>query len=272
MPRWPADQTYGAIEAFSGALSSRATRCFPPETGRYLSPPRRADRRASRPARSGKPRPVRPARWSSRRREHRHGPLSRARGRPGTTGHLHRARRRSPRVLYKLALAFPNGQAQDAIVPLRSAVAMTTVSRGANLLGMCLRDRGRTTRPAALTRAVEINPASSPRARSSSTYRARGRQQDALDHSRRWPRSSPRTANGSSASGSRSARGRTDARDPTLGRAAEPTRTSRRSIRRSAGCGWMRRSRGTTRRAGQGIEALAPIAEAATASSEALTL
>ena len=52
---------------------------------------------------------------------------------------------RSPRVLYKLALAYyRNRQIEEAIAPLRSAIALDErLAEAHYLLGMCLRERVR---------------------------------------------------------------------------------------------------------------------------------
>ena len=69
---------------------------------------------------------------------------------------------RAPRILYKLALAYyRNGQAPLAIEPLRRAVALDERLVEAHyLLAMCLRDRKRDAEAVqSLTRALQINPA-----------------------------------------------------------------------------------------------------------------
>lgn len=68
---------------------------------------------------------------------------------------------RSPRVLYKLALAhFQNGQATQALDPLRQAIKMDNrFVEAYYLLGMCLRPTEPVEALRSLTRAVDLNPA-----------------------------------------------------------------------------------------------------------------
>jgi len=69
---------------------------------------------------------------------------------------------RSPRVLYKLALAYyRNAESERAIDPLRNAIEQSEdFTEALYLLGMCLRQSGQDEEAlATLARAVEINPA-----------------------------------------------------------------------------------------------------------------
>ena len=138
-----ADQTYGAIEAFSGALVLKSDSMLA-HLKRGDTYRRRGELTAAlrdlREAASLDPSAPRPVELL--------GDVNTAMGRYPRAAEHYRTfialDDRSPRVLYKLALAYyRNGQAQDAIGPLRSAVAMNDRFTEAHyLLGMCLRDRG----------------------------------------------------------------------------------------------------------------------------------
>src|SRR5688572_13991753 len=91
---------------------------------------------------------------------------------------------RVPRVFYKLALThYRNGQAASAIEPLRRAVAIEERFTEAHyLLGMCLRDRKQNDEALrALTRALEINPAfAAAREEMADLYAELGRNREAI--------------------------------------------------------------------------------------------
>jgi tetratricopeptide (TPR) repeat protein len=92
---------------------------------------------------------------------------------------------RAPRVLYKLALTYyRDGQVPAAIEPLRQAVAIDPrLAEAHYLLGMCLRER-RTYEDAirALTQAIEINPGlSAAREELGDLYLSRGRVREGLE-------------------------------------------------------------------------------------------
>jgi tetratricopeptide (TPR) repeat protein len=185
---------------------------------------------------------------------------------------------RSPRVLYKLALAYyRNGQAQEAIAPLRSAIAMNDRFTEAHyLLGMCLRDRGENEEALrALARASEINPAfAAPREELVDLFERAGRQQDALDQLEALAALEPARAERLVGVGLAYARwGRTDAAILTLGRAAERY-PDEPAVYTAIGRVWLDAAEPRNDRVAlsKAIEALQPLAAAATASSEALAL
>ena len=155
------DQTYEAIEAFSGALALKHDSMLA-----YLkrgdSYRRRGELSAAlrdlREATSLDPTATRPLELF--------GDVNVAMGRYARATEIYRRYLalddRAPRVLYKLALAYyRNGQTSLAIDPLRRAVALDDRFAEAHyLLAMCLRDQkheAEATR--SLARALEINPA-----------------------------------------------------------------------------------------------------------------
>ena len=272
-----ADQTYGAIEAFSGALALKGDSMLA-HLKRGDTYRRRGELTAAlrdlREAASLDPFAPRPVELL--------GDVNTAMGRYPRAAEHYRTfialDDRSPRVLYKLAVAYyRNGQAQDAIGPLRGAVAMNDRFAEAHyLLGMCLRDRGQGDEArAALTRAVQINPAFvAAREELVNLFERAGRQQDALDQLEALAALEPAHAERLVSVGLAYARrGRTDAAILTLGRAAERN-PNQPAVYTAIGRVWLNAAESRNDRValGKAIEALAPIAESATASSEALTL
>ena len=155
------DQTYEAIEAFSGALALKQDSMLA-----YLkrgdSYRRRGELSAAlrdlREASSLDPTATRPLELF--------GDVNVAMGRYARASEIYRRYvaldDRAPRVLYKLALAYyRNGQTKLAIDPLRRAVAFDDRFAEAHyLLAMCLKNQHRGADAAqSLTRALEINPA-----------------------------------------------------------------------------------------------------------------
>jgi len=275
------DQTYGAIEAFSGALAlkgdSMVAHLKRGDTYRRRGelPAALRDLRDAASLDPSAPRPVELL-----------GDVNTAMGHYQRAADYYRTfielDDRSPRVLYKLALAYyRNGQIQEAIAPLRSAIAINDRFTEAHyLLGMCLRDRGEHEEALrALTRASEINPAfAAAREELVDLFERAGRQQNALDQLEALAALEPARAERLISVGLAYARwGRTDAAILTLGRAAERY-PDQPAVYTAIGRVWLdaaepRNDRLADRVAlGKAIEALEPIAAAATASSEALAL
>jgi len=272
-----AEQTYGAIEAFSGALVLKSDS--------MLAHLKRGDTYRRRGELTAALRDLREATNldpSAPRPVELLGDVNTAMGRYPRAAEHYRTfialDDRSPRVLYKLALAYyRNGQAQDAIGPLRGAVAMNDrFSEAHYLLGMCLRDRGQNDEAQrALTRAVEINPAFvAAREELVDLFERAGRRQDALDQLEALAALEPTHAERLVSVGLAYARwGRTDAAILTLGRAAERN-PDQPAVYTAIGRVWLDAAepRNDLVALGKAIEALAPIAATATASSEALAL
>ena len=269
-PRWPQDQTFGAIEAFSGALAlkrdSMLAHLKRGDTYRRRGELTAAlrDLREAASARPDGPEPVELL-----------GDVNAAMGRYQRAAEHYRAfialDDRSPRVLYKLALAYyRNGQAQER--SSRCAARSPSNDRFAEahyLLGMCLRDREQNDEALrALTRAVEINPAFAAAREElvDLSSSGPGRSRTRSSSSKRWRRSSRRGR----AARQRRARLRAPGAAPMRPSSRSGARrsdipTSRRSIPRSAGCGSMPPSRGDDRVAlSKAIEALQPLAASAT--------
>jgi len=272
-----ADQTYGAIEAFSGALALKSDSMVA-HLKRGDTYRRRGELTAAlrdlRDAASLDPSAPRPVELL--------GDVNTAMGRYQRAAEHYRTfielDDRSPRVLYKLALAYyRNGQVQDAIAPLRSALAMNDRFTEAHyLLGMCLRDRGENEEALrALTRASEINPAfAAAREELVDLFERAGRQQAALDQLEALAALEPARAERLVSVGLAYARwGRTEAAILTLGRAAERY-PDEPAVYTAIGRVWLDAAEPRNDRVAlsKAIEALQPIAAAATASSEALAL
>ena len=271
------DQTYGAIEAFSGALAlkgdSMVAHLKRGDTYRRRGELTAAlrDLRAAASLDPSAPRPVELL-----------GDVSTAMGRYQRAADHYRTfialDDRSPRVLYKLALAYyRSGQVQEAITPLRSAIAMNDRFTEAHyLLGMCLRDRGEHEEALrALTRASEINPAlAAAREELVDLFERAGRQQDVLDQLEALAALEPARAERLISVGLAYARwGRTDAAILTLGRAAERYPDAP-AVYTAIGRVWLDAAEPRNDRVAlsKAIEALEPVAAAVTASSEALAL
>ena len=271
------DQTYGAIEAFSGALALKGDSMVA-HLKRGDTYRRRGELTAAlrdlRQAASLDPSAPRPVELL--------GDVNTAMGRYDRAADHYRTfielDDRSPRVLYKLALAsYRSGQVQEAIAPLRNAIAMNDRFTEAHyLLGMCLRDRGENEEALrALTRASEINPAfAAAREELVDLFERAGRQQDALDQLEALAALEPARAERLISVGLAYARwGRTEAAILTLGRAAERYPDAP-AVFTAIGRVWLEAAEPRNDRVAlsKAIEALEPIAAAATASSEALTL
>ena len=185
---------------------------------------------------------------------------------------------RAPRVLYKLALTYyRNGQAALAIEPLRQAVAFDDKFVEAHyLLGMCLLERKRDADALrSLTRAIEINPAfAAAREEMADIYAQRGRNRDAIEQLEALAALEPARAERLVSVGLAYARlGRTDAAILTLGRAAERF-PEEPMVYVALGRVWLETAETKNDRVAlsKAIGALQPTAGRATASSEALAL
>jgi tetratricopeptide (TPR) repeat protein len=272
-----ADQTFGAIEAFSGALALKGDSMLA-----YL---KRGDTYRRRGELTAALRDLRQAASldaSAPRPVELLGDVNAAMGRYQRAAEHYRSfialDDRSPRVLYKLALAYyRNRQAQEAIGPLRSAVAMNDRFAEAHyLLGMCLRVSGEDQEALrALTRASEINPAfPAVREELVDLFERAGRRQDALNQLEALAALEPARAERLVAVGLAYARwGRTDAAILTLGRAAERY-PDEPAVYTAIGRVWLEAAEPRNDRVAlsKAIEALQPIAASATASSDALAL
>ena len=219
------DQTYGAIEAFSGALVLKRDSMLA-----YL---KRGDTYRRRGELTAALRDLRDAAaldLSAPRPVEMLGDVNAAMGRYERASEHYQAFTelddRSPRVLYKLALAYyRNGQVDEAIESLRNAVALDERFTEAHyLLGMCLRERRQDEEAMrALARAVEINPAFvAAREEMVDLFNRAGRRQEALEQLEALAALDPARAERLVSVGLAYARwGRTDAAVLTLGRAAE---------------------------------------------------
>ena len=271
------DQTYGAIEAFSGALALRNDSMLAHlkrgDTYRRRGELTAALRDLSEAARldPSAPQPVELL-----------GDINTALGRHGVAIGHYRAfiglDDRSPRVLYKLALAhYRNDQAQEAVAPLRDAIAMSERFTEAHyLLGLCLRARGQNDDALrSLRRAIEINPAfAAAREELVDALERAGRPREALDQLEALAALEPARADRLVGVGLAYARrGRTDTAILTLGRAAERY-PDEPVVYTAIGRVWLDLAEARSDRValGKALEALQPVAETAGASTEALTL
>ncbi|MBF8301573.1 MAG: hypothetical protein HW394_1943 [Acidobacteria bacterium] len=246
------DQTYGAIEAFSGALVLKRDS--------MLAHLKRGDTYWRRGELTAALRDLRDAAAldpSAPRPLELLGDVNAAMGRHERASDHYQAfialDDRSPRVLYKLALAYyRNGQIEEAIEPLRDASALDGRFTEAHyLLGMCLRERGQDEEALrALTRAVEVNPAFvAAREELVDLFDRTGRRREELEQLEALAALEPARAERLVSVGLAYARwGRTDAAILTLGRANDRVALIK------------------------AIEALQPTASSATASGETLTL
>jgi len=271
------DQTYGAIEAFSGALALKRDS--------MLAHLKRGDTYRRRGELTAALRDLRDAAAldpSAPRPVELLGDVNAAMGR------YERAREhyeafialddRSPRVLYKLALAYyRDGQVENAIGPLRNAVDLDERFTEAHyLLGMCLRER-RLDEEAlqALARAVEISPAFiAAREEMVDIFERAGRRQEALEQLEALAAlESARPERLVSVGLAYASWGRTDAAVLTLGRAAERF-PQEPAIYTALGRVWLETAelRNDLVALNKAIEALQPTTVSATASGETLTL
>jgi tetratricopeptide (TPR) repeat protein len=271
------DQTYGAIEAFSGALAlkrdSMLAHLKRGDTYRRRGELDSAlrDLRQAAALDPAAPRPIELL-----------GDVNAAMGRYERAAEHYLAFTQlddqSPRVLYKLALAyFWNGQIEQAIEPLRRAVAIDDrFTEAYYLLGMCLRDRADDEGAlGALTRAVDLNAAfAAAREELADLYARAGRRREAIEQLEALAALEPMRAERLISVGLAYARwGRTDAAILTLGRAAERF-PDEPAVYTALGRVWLQDAELRNDRVslGKALEALQPTAAAATASSDTLML
>ena len=185
---------------------------------------------------------------------------------------------RSPRVLYKLGMAYyRNQQIEEAIVPLRSAIALDArLAEAHYLLGVCLRERSENEEARqALTTALEISPTfAAVREELVSLYEAAGRRREAIEQLEALAALEPthpeRLVNVGIAYANW---GRTDAAVLTLARAADRF-PDEPSVRTALGRVWLAEAErdGDPVALEKALEALRPSASSPTASGETLTL
>ena len=185
---------------------------------------------------------------------------------------------RAPRILYKLAFAYyRNGQGALAIEPLRRAVMLDDRLVEAHyLLGLCLRDRKRDAEAVqSLTRALEINPAfGAAREELADLDFAQGRTREGIEQLEALAALEPARPQRLVNVGLAYARaGRTEAAITTLGRAAERYPEAD-AVYIALGRIWLgaAESRNDRVALSKALQALEPVASRATASSDALTL
>ena len=272
-----ADQSYGAIEAFSGALALKGDS--------MLGHLKRGDTYRRRGELTAALRDLEEAAAldpSAPRPVELLGDVNTALGRYPRAVEHYRAfialDDRSPRVLYKLALAhYRNRQPQEAITPLRSAIGIDDrLAEAHYLLGMCLRELGQDDEAQrALARAIEINPAfAAAREELVDVFERAGRRQDALDQLEALAALEPARPERLIGVGLAYARwGRTDAAILTLGRAAERY-PDQPAVYTAIGKVWLDAAEPRNDRVAlsKAIEALAPLAASANAASEVLAL
>jgi tetratricopeptide (TPR) repeat protein len=271
------EQTYVAIEAFSGALALR-----PDSMVAHL---KRGDTYRRRGELSAALRDLRDASGldpSATRPLELLGDVNVALGRyQRATEHYRRfitLDDRSPRVLYKLALAYHRfGQAASAIDPLRQAVAIDDRFVEAHyLLGLCLRARARVDEAQrALTKAISLNPAfSAAREELADLYTSIGRPRDGIEQLEALAAIEPTRAERMVSVGLAYARmGRTETAILTLGRAAERY-AEEPAVYTALGRVWLESAELRNDRVAlsKALEALQPTAGRAAASSETLAL
>jgi len=184
---------------------------------------------------------------------------------------------RAPGVLYKLALAhYRNGLAARAVDPLRRAIALNDRFAEAHyLLGLCLRETDRRQSLGAFRRALEINPTfAASREELARLYEQMGRWQDSIDELEALAALEPARPERLVSVGLAYARiGRRDTAVLTLGRAAErhPDATV---VYTALGRIWLTSAEGQKDPValGKAIEALQPAAAQADAVSETRAL
>lgn len=184
---------------------------------------------------------------------------------------------RAPGVLYKLALAhYRNGMAARAVDPLRHAITLNDRFAEAHyLLGLCLRETDRRQSLGAFRRALEISPTfAAAREELARLYEQMGRWQDSIDELEALAALEPARPERLVSVGLAYARiGRRDTAVLTLGRAAErhPDATV---VYTALGRIWLTSAEGQNNPVAleKAIEALQPAAAQADAVSETRTL
>jgi tetratricopeptide (TPR) repeat protein len=271
------DETYGAIEAFSGALALRSDSMLA-----YL---KRGDAYRRRGELNAALRDLRDAAAldpAAPRPVELLGDVNAAMGRHERAAELYRdftqLDDRSPRVLYKLGLAYyRNSQPADAITPLQSAVTLDPRFVEAHyLLAMCLREQSDAEGALrSLTRAVELDAAFVPaREELADLHVSAGRQREAIEQLEALAALEPTRPERLIAVGLEYARGgRTDTAILTLGRAAERF-SDNAAVYTALGRVWLAAAEQRNDRValGKALEALQPRAVAPGATSETLTL
>jgi len=271
------DQTYEAIEAFSGALALKNDSMLA-----YLkrgdSYRRRGELSAAlrdlREASSVDPTATRPLELL--------GDVNVAMGRYERATEAYRRYLalddRAPHVLYKLALAlYRNGQAQAALEPLRRAVALDDRFAEAHyLLAMCLEDQKRDDDAVrSFTRALEINPAlGAAREELAVLQLAHGRTREGIEQLEALAALEPSQPQRLVNVGLAYARaGRTDAAITALGRAAERYPEAD-GVYVALGQVWLETAEAHNDRVAlsKSLEALQPAASRPDATSDTLTL
>jgi tetratricopeptide (TPR) repeat protein len=271
------DQTYEAIEAFSGALALKNDSMLA-----YLkrgdSYRRRGELSAAlrdlREASSVDPTATRPLELL--------GDVNVAMGRYERATEAYRRYLalddRAPHVLYKLALAlYRNGQAQAALEPLRRAVALDDRFAEAHyLLAMCLEDqRHDDDAVRSFTRALEINPAlGAAREELAVLQLAHGRTREGIEQLEALAALEPSQPQRLVNVGLAYARaGRTDAAITALGRAAERYPEAD-GVYVALGQVWLETAEAHNDRVAlsKSLEALQPAASRPDATSDTLTL
>jgi len=271
------DQTFEAIEDFSGALALKHDSMLA-HLKRGDSYRRRGEMSAAlrdlRDASSLDPTATRPLELL--------GDVNVAMGRYERAAEVYRRYTtlddRAPRILYKLALAsYRNGQGALAIEPLRRAVALDDRFAEAHyLLALCLRDRKRDGEAVqSLTRALEINPAfGAAREELADLDLARGKTREGIEQLEALAALEPARPQRMVNVGLAYARlGRTDAAITTLGRAAERYPEAE-AVYIALGRVWLETAVSHNDRVAlsKALEALEPAASRAAASSDTLTL
>jgi tetratricopeptide (TPR) repeat protein len=184
---------------------------------------------------------------------------------------------RAPRVLYKLAHTYyRSGQPAKGVEPLRQALAMDRRFAEAHyLLGLCLRDSGRRQEAVQeLRRSLELNPAfAAAREELAILYASIDRDRDSLEQLEALAALEPRAERLVRVALAYAGRGRIEAAIVTLARAAERNPDDP-AVHTAIGRLWLEdasaeRDRIAIRKA---LEALAPAAQRANATSETLTL
>ena len=271
------DETYGAIEAFSGALVLRSDSMLA-----YL---KRGDAYRRRGELTAALRDLREAAAldpAAPRPVELLGDVHAALGQHERAAELYRnftqLDDRSPRVLYKLGLAYyRNGEPAEAVAPLESAVTLDPRFVEAHyLLAVCLRERpDEDGARRSLMRAVEIDAAFIPAREELADLHARaGREGEAIEQLEALAALEPERPDRLIAVGLEYARwGRTDTAIVTLGRAAERFSDDV-AVYTALGRVWLAAAEQRNDRValGKALEALQPRAIAQGASSETLIL
>ena len=185
---------------------------------------------------------------------------------------------RAPRVLYKLGLAYyRSGKVTEAVEPLRRAIAIDAgLAEAHYLLGVCLRGQQHTAEAIrSLQHAIALNGAAAqPREELADLYRSLGRTRDRIEQLEALAALEPLRAERLVSVGVAYARaGRTDAAVTTLGRAAERY-PDEPAVYTALGRVWLETAEERNDKVSltKAIKALQPAAARASASSETMAL